>query len=167
MAVTALASSPAWAEEGGLPQLDVSLYAEQLFWLVVSFAILYVLMWKLALPGVERAQDNRKQVIAAELAAARAANEAAKASAEKVEKSLSEARAGAQVKVSTLIADVAEQAAAQQAAQEKDITRKLHAAEADIAVTREAALRAVQGQAEELASAVVAQVIEAKLRDAA
>jgi F-type H+-transporting ATPase subunit b len=159
-----LSALPVRAEEGGLPQLDTTLFPEQIFWLAISFSVLYVLMSKVALPRVARTQANRKSVIASELQAAHAANDTAKVTLAAVEKSLNEARAKAQVHVNEMMGDVANEASTRHATQEKEMLRRLHSAEADIAVTRQAALVAVRASAGDLASAVVEKILGSKQR---
>ena len=46
-----------------MPQLDPSSYASQIFWLVVTFVILYLLMWKVALPRVSALLRERQERI--------------------------------------------------------------------------------------------------------
>lgn len=163
-AFVALISLPARAEEGGLPQLDTTLFPEQLFWLAVTFTILYVLMSKIALPRIARTQANRKDTITGELEAARKANETAKATMTAVEKSLNGARAKAQADVNEMLADVAAKTAASHATQEKEQQSRLQKAEAEIAVTREAALNSIRASAADLAGAVVEKIIGSRLR---
>jgi F-type H+-transporting ATPase subunit b len=57
------AMDPAAAPEKklGFPQLDASTYASQVFWLLVSFVLLYTLMSKIALPRVGSVIDMRQQ----------------------------------------------------------------------------------------------------------
>jgi F-type H+-transporting ATPase subunit b len=166
----ALSSLPVWAEEAGagtkegLPQFDTSLFPEQIFWLVVSFAIFYLFMAFVALPLVARAQGNRKTILASEIEAARVASEAAKTMVASVEKSLGEARAQAQAKVGDMLAKVAEKADTHKAAKEKELLRHLHLAEEDIAVTRAAAMKEVRAAAEDLATAVVGTILGNKGR---
>jgi F-type H+-transporting ATPase subunit b len=166
-----LAALPSWAaadnDKGGLPQLDTSLFVEQLFWLAISFALLYLLMSAVALPRVAKTQDNRKNIIAAEIEAARAAHEAAKATIAAVEKSMTEARAKAQATVSEMVAEVTANATERQSAQERDLLRHLHSAEADIAVTRQAAMKKIHESAADLATTVVEKILGFKSRGAA
>ncbi len=88
--LTLLGPAMAWAqeaaevvhevhEEGGssMPQLDPTYYASQLFWLVISALIMYVLMAKVALPRVARMIELRDDQVRRDLAmAARLRHEA-------------------------------------------------------------------------------------------
>lgn len=51
--------SPA-EKKAGLPQFDTSTYASQMFWLVVSFTLLYVLMSKMSLPRITEVMEMRQ-----------------------------------------------------------------------------------------------------------
>jgi F-type H+-transporting ATPase subunit b len=161
----ALASLPVWAEEaagggqGGMPQFDVTLFPSQIFWLVATFAALYLLMAFVALPRVSKTQSNRKTVIAREIETARQANTTAKASVASTEKALAEARDKAQARVGEMLAKVAEEANERRVAQERELVRKLHRAEEDIATSRAAALEKIQANANDLAKAVVDKIL--------
>lgn len=164
-----LFSLPVLAEEaegegGGMPQMDPSHFPEQIFWLVVTFVTLYMLMAFVALPRVTRTKDNRKRVISAEIKAAREANDAAKASVAAMDRSLADARESAQSKVNEMLAHVAAEANEHQAAKEKELLRKLHRAEEDIAVSRESAMQQVRESATGLAEAVIAKILGSKGR---
>lgn len=165
--LVALSSLPVWAEEaggGGLPQFDTSYFPEQIFWLIVSVAVLYPLMAFVALPRIARTQKSRSDVITGEIETARAANEEAKASVAKTEKSLSEAREKAQARVSEMLAKVAEESNRRHAAEEKELLRHLHLAEEDIAISRTAALQEIRASATDFAKAVVDKILDAKKR---
>ena len=159
----ALSALPALAEEsgadkGGLPQFDATLFPEQLFWLGISFSLLYLLMHFVALPGVERAQDKRKGVIDAELTVAKQANEQAKAMGHEADRALAEARGKANASISEIKAQAAKVAAEQQSVQSKQLNQKLRDAEAKIATARDAALKEIDQSAAELAAAIVESV---------
>lgn len=145
-------------EKTGLPQLDTTLFPEQLFWFAVTFILLYVLMAFVALPGVSRAQNKRQETISSELAAAIAANEAAKMMIAHYEKALADARAKAQATVSAITAQAAKESAEKQAKQQQELAKRLHEAEAKIAAMRDAALKDVKGTATELANAIVEKI---------
>lgn len=49
--------------QSGLPQLDTSTYASQIFWLIVAFVLLYVMMSKVALPKVSEVLEIRESEI--------------------------------------------------------------------------------------------------------
>jgi F-type H+-transporting ATPase subunit b len=162
-----LSSVPAWAEEaegGSLPQLNPALFPEQIFWLILSFALLYVLMSRVALPRVTKTQENRSGILMAEVEAARLANNQAMAMVASSEKALANARLKAQESVSNMIAKVTEEAAAHQAAQERELQRSLHNAEAEIAVIREGALKHVDASAADIAKDIVAKILSPRER---
>ena len=46
-----------------LPQLDVQTYASQIFWLVVSFIVLYFLVAKVAMPRISEVLEERQERI--------------------------------------------------------------------------------------------------------
>jgi F-type H+-transporting ATPase subunit b len=159
---------PARAEEGGLPQLDTSLFPEELFWLAVTFAVLYVLMAFVALPRVAHTKQQRRHIIGAELEAARKASDEANQAAARVDKLLKEARDAAQTSAQNMIAEVAENTAARQMAQDKELLRRLHSAEASIVVARESALATIRASASsELATAMTEKLLGVARQEAA
>ncbi|HEC91028.1 MAG TPA: hypothetical protein ENI55_05115 [Alphaproteobacteria bacterium] len=48
---------------GGLPQLDPATFSPQVIWLALTFPILYLLMWRLALPRISQVLEDRQQRI--------------------------------------------------------------------------------------------------------
>ena len=43
-----------------MPQLDPTTFAPQLFWLVVTFVLLYLVMWKLVIPKIGEILQDRQ-----------------------------------------------------------------------------------------------------------
>lgn len=156
----ALASEGEGAAKVGLPQLDTSFYAGQLFWLAVSFGVLYFLMAKVALPAVRRTQDTRSDLIKGELAAASAANDAAKAMIAQYEKALSDARSKAGATVSSIVSAAAKDASAREQAAQQEMTRRLGEAESRLRTARDAAIADIKSSASDLAQAITAKVLE-------
>lgn len=165
-----LAPLPLLAAEGareakeGLPQFDTEMFPGQIFWLAITFALLYVMMAYVALPRVARTQDKRQAAISDELAAAAAASEAAKSTIAQYERALSEARMQAQAAVGEITAQAAKASMERQAIQQKELTRRLQEADARITKARDAAIGDIRGPAAELASAVIEKITGTKMQ---
>jgi F-type H+-transporting ATPase subunit b len=50
--------------ESSMPQLNPEYFASQIFWLVISFGILYIVMAKFALPKIANVIESREDIIA-------------------------------------------------------------------------------------------------------
>jgi F-type H+-transporting ATPase subunit b len=167
-----LLASPVFAAEdaaeaagkGGLPQFDVSYFPGQLFWLAISFAILYALMTFVALPKVKITQDRRHETLATELAAAAAANDKAKSIISQYEKALADARSQAQSSVSDIIAKAAKISAERQATQQQGMNKKLRDTEDKIAAARDAALGNAHVAAADIAGGMIEKIVGVKMR---
>ena len=48
---------------GGMPQLDPEFWFSQIFWLVITFGILYLVLSKLILPKISENLETRKSQI--------------------------------------------------------------------------------------------------------
>ena len=58
--------SGAYAEgqkSAGLPQMDISTFPSQLFWLIITFTALYLFMWKFVIPRLSTTIEERKDKI--------------------------------------------------------------------------------------------------------
>ena len=51
------------AESGGMPQLDPEFWFSQIFWLVITFGILYIVLSKLILPKIRENLETRKSQV--------------------------------------------------------------------------------------------------------
>ena len=59
----AINTNQVFAAEAGMPQLDPKYWSSQIFWLVLTFAILYLVIWKIFLPKITYSVENRKSRI--------------------------------------------------------------------------------------------------------
>lgn len=50
-------------QSAGLPQMDISTFPSQIFWLVVTFSILYIFMWKFVIPKLRITIEERRDKI--------------------------------------------------------------------------------------------------------
>ncbi len=76
----------------GLPQLDASTFPSQLFWLVVAFAVLYMIFSKKSLPDISNVLENRQNHIQSDLESAEKLKEEAEEAQHTYEKCLEDAR---------------------------------------------------------------------------
>lgn len=101
--LTALVIMPsiglAESQGGGLPQMDISSFPSQLFWLVITFGALYLFMWKNAVPKLRNTIEERQDKIAIDLNEA----EKIKSSAEKVLKEYEQKMSSASKEASDII----------------------------------------------------------------
>jgi len=51
------------AESGGMPQLDPEFWLSQIFWLVLTFGILYLVLSNIILPKISNNLENRKSQV--------------------------------------------------------------------------------------------------------
>ena len=51
------------AESGGMPQLDPEFWFSQIFWLIMTFGILYLVLSKLILPKISDNLETRKSQV--------------------------------------------------------------------------------------------------------
>ena len=65
--LAAAAAAAGEAPKGGLPQLDTTTFASQIFWLIVSMVVLFWLMKNLALPRIASVLEERADAIADDL----------------------------------------------------------------------------------------------------
>ena len=158
IAALALLSFPAFAaEEGGaaVPQFDPSSYAGQLFWLVITFAVLYVLMARIALPRVGFVVEQRTQRIEQDVSEARSAADAANSLQAEVEAHLAEARSQARETLSVATATAAAQQTATLSTQNTQLVARLQEAEANIAKARTTAMASITPAAVATAASVL------------
>src|SRR5450432_3616721 len=82
-------------KEGGFPPFDTTTFPSQLFWLAVTFAFLFTVMWRVAGPKINAVITNRRGVINGAIAEAAKAREEAGAAQAGYESALAGARSRA------------------------------------------------------------------------
>lgn len=157
-----LVTLPAFAREEGstaVPQFDPSSYAGQLFWLVISFALLYVLMAKIALPRTGFVIEQRAQRIAQDLEQARTARDEAEDMQAGYEKGAAFAQASARQTLAeaTTAAQNAQNAAL--AAQNAALVVRVKEAEDKITTAKKQAMTSIEPAAQAIAADVTKKLV--------
>jgi F-type H+-transporting ATPase subunit b len=152
------ADAPGAAGGGVFPPFDTAWYASTVFWLLITFGLVYWLMATKALPRVEGILAEREGKIDGDLKAAATMQEKAKAAGEAYEKLIADAKANAQG-IGQKAKDEANAAAdARRKAVEADMAKKVAASEASIATARTTAMGAVDGIAADAAAEIVKRI---------
>lgn len=145
--------------KGAFPPLDPANFAPQIIWLAISFALLYALMSRIALPRIGEVIEERRDRIQRDLDAA----EALKAETEKALKGYETSLADARGKASGIARETRDKLAAEtereRTATETTVNAKIAEAEARIAAMKNNALSSVNDIAAETATAIVGKLI--------
>ncbi|MEO8812459.1 MAG: hypothetical protein ABI376_06070 [Caulobacteraceae bacterium] len=152
---TTTATAAADAGSGGLPQFDLAQWPGQMVWVLIVFAILYVLFARVFVPRVGGAIDMREQRIAGDIGEARRLKAEAEAASTAAGAEMDEARGRAR-KLALDAHDAAKSAgAARQAGEDAKVAATLEAAEARIAAARGEAMGHVRAIAADTALAMI------------
>ncbi|MGH7046174.1 MAG: F0F1 ATP synthase subunit B' [Stellaceae bacterium] len=150
-----------------MPQLDATTFVPQLFWLAVTFIVLYLLMQFVALPQVGAVIAARRQRLDNDLARAAAIRNEAEAVLAAYEASLAMARAQAHDAIRASVEQAAAEAAARQHQLRGALAEQTAAAERQIAAAKERAFSEIRGIAVEVARSVAQKLTDTETDEAA
>ena len=80
------------AESGGMPQLNPEFWVSQIFWLTLTFGVLYVILSKLILPKISANLESRKSQISDNIEAADKSREESEAKLKEFEEIISKSK---------------------------------------------------------------------------
>lgn len=118
-----MATEPTGAAPGpGMPQLDFSTFGNQIFWLLITLVVIYMILSRVALPRISAVLAERQGTITNDIAAA----ENLKAKAVEAEAAYNKALADARIEANRIIAEA-------KAEIQADLDRAIATADAQIA----------------------------------
>jgi F-type H+-transporting ATPase subunit b len=141
------------------PPLDPTGVVPQLFWLALTFGLLYLLLKRFALPRVGEVIEERRERIDRDLAKAEALKADTEQALASYERALSEARARASGLAKDVHAKLTAEVDAERAKIDAELAAQVAAAETRIGQTRAKAMAGVGEIASETAGAIVAKLI--------
>lgn len=147
------------ASHGKFPPFQGENFPSQLVWLALTFALLYLLMAKVALPRIGLGIAERSKRIAEDVAAAQTFKERANAAVAEYETTLAEARTRGQDLVSSARKQHAQAAEAANKRLAAELHERLAGAETSIATSRDAAIGNIGVIAAETAAAIVERLL--------
>ena len=150
-------------KSGGFPPFDQTTFPSQIFWLVITFAFLFTVLWRVAGPRINAAITSRRGAINGAIAEASKARADAEAAQGQYQAALTAARA----KANALAEETRQKLNAEIAKAKADADARAHdamvAADARIAKTRETAKAAVGTAARDAAIAIVERLTGDKI----
>ncbi|HEX5454302.1 MAG TPA: F0F1 ATP synthase subunit B' [Stellaceae bacterium] len=138
-----------------MPQLDPASFIPQLFWLGVTFIVLYILMRWIAVPQVGHVIEARRERLESDLGRAGELRSEAEGVLAAYEKALAMARTEAQATIRQITEKMAAEAAGRQRQLAAALADKIAEAEQRVAASKEAALADIRGIAAEVGGAMV------------
>ncbi|MDQ0313941.1 F0F1 ATP synthase subunit B [Amorphus orientalis] len=141
--------------ESAFPAFDAAQFPSHLFWLAISFGILYFLMVRVIVPRLGGILEDRRDRIAGDLGEAERLREETDAAVEAYETELAEARKKAHAIAQERREQIKADNDARRRKAEEDLSGKIAAAESQIADIKAKALGEVETIATDAAEAVL------------
>ena len=138
-----------------MPQLDVSTFLPQVVWLVITFAALFLLMWRVAVPRIADVLEARQRRIDDNLDKAVESKKEAEQTLAAYEQAMNEARAGANTHIAEAAATMSGEAAEREAKLALDLSARITAAEDEIAKAVDDAMDNIRAAVIEVAAAAL------------
>lgn len=151
---------------GGLPQLDITTWPSQLFWLVVTFLIGYFLISLLVAPSISSVLENRSNKISDDLETAKRAQDNAKDVYNSYEETLREARSLAAIATAKALEEAKAKTASRNTAINKKLAASAKKAETRLSEVREEALSSLEDLATETSQKIIAELTPIKVTKA-
>ena len=142
-----------------MPQLDFATYPPQLVWLAITFLVMFIVMWKVAVPKISDALEARQMRLEENLKKAEDLKREAEATLAAYENALAEARSEAHNQIQKILSDLQEAAAKEETQLTEKLDAKLAESEKIIAAEVDKAMENVRGVAVEIAGAAVERLI--------
>src|SRR6056297_2812106 len=153
---TGAAGTAAPAPEAvGMPQLDFSTWANQIFWLLVTLVVIYLVLSRVALPRIASILAERQGTITNDLAAAEDLKAKAAEAEEAYNKGLADARAEAQNIIAEAKAEIQADLDDATAKADAEIAAKTAEGEKKIAEIRESAQDSIKDVAKDTAKEIL------------
>ncbi|HVP86200.1 MAG TPA: hypothetical protein VMS78_15880 [Rhizomicrobium sp.] len=145
-------------QKGGFPPFKTETFPAQLFWLAITFAVLFIVMWRVAVPRIGSIIGDRKAKIAGDLSLAEAHRKAAEQASAAYDAAIGAARQNAIKAANDNRARINAEVDRAKAAAEADAAAAMAKAEESIAASRSEARQHVASAAQNAAIAIVSRL---------
>jgi F-type H+-transporting ATPase subunit b len=142
-------------QPAGFPPFKTETFPAQLFWLAITFAVLFVVMWRVAVPKIGGIIGDRKAKVAGDLSLAEAHRKASEQASAAYDAAIASARQKAMKAANDNRAQINAEVDRAKAAAEADAAKAMATAEERIAASRAEARTHVAAAAQNAAIAIV------------
>ena len=153
------------AESGGMPQLNPEFWISQIFWLTLTFGILYLVLSKLILPKISANLESRKSQILENIEAAEKQREDSETKLKDYGEIISKSRLDAKTIFNQAREKALKDINAKREVLDKQIDDEIVKAEQEIKILRESAPDKINKIAIETSSELVQKLIGAEINN--
>ena len=146
-------------ESGGMPQLNPEFWISQIFWLTITFGILYVVLSKLILPKISANLEMRKSQILENIEAAEKQREESEIRITKYEKNVQDSRYEAKNYFKQAKAKLLKGISLKKDALDKNLNEEIQKAEIEIQELRDRSPEKINKIAVETSTDLLQQII--------
>ena len=150
--------APAQGGAAGFPPFRIETFPSQLFWLTITFAFLFVVLWRVAGPRISKVIAERKKRIADDLGAAEQHKRDAEAVSAAYQAALAEARGRAQAVAEENRKRITANIERAKAEADAEAQKAIGAAESRIAALHDEAKKHVAAAAQDAAIEIVSRL---------
>ena len=154
-----LVTSAQSGESGGMPQLNPEFWVSQIFWLVLTFGLLYIILSKLILPKISNNLESRKSQILENIETAEKQREENEKKVKEFEKIILESKIEAKNYFNEARQKILEDITFKKNSLDKDIDDEISAAEQEIKNLKTASSEKIKNIAIETSSELIKQLI--------
>ena len=153
------------AESGGMPQLNPEFWISQIFWLTLTFGILYLVLSKLILPKISANLESRKSQILENIEAAENQREGSEAKLKEYDEVISKSKLEAKTIFNQAREKVLKDINAKRKVLDKQIDEEISKAEEEINTFRKSAPDKINKIAIETSSELIQKLIGAEVNN--
>ena len=154
-----LVTSAQSGESGGMPQLNPEFWVSQIFWLVLTFGLLYIILSKLILPKISNNLESRKSQILENIETAEKQREDSEKKLKEFEKIILESKLEAKNYFNEARQKILDDINSKRLALEKDIDEEISAAEQEVNNLKIGSHEKIRNIAVETSSELIKQLI--------
>ena len=154
-----LATSAQSGESGGMPQLNPEFWVSQVFWLVLTFGLLYIILSKLILPKISNNLESRKSQILENIETAEKQREESEKKVKEFEKIILESKLEAKNYFNQARQKILDDINNKRNALDKEIDDEISSAEKEIVNLKTASSEKIKNIAIETSSELIKQLI--------